>query len=470
MALSFSFGATATYGDLLHPTESQTQIAELDSTRVVAVYQDTTTGTLRGRVGTVSGTTITWGPTSEPSPNGGAFLSVVALSSTKVLLGYQEDTAGLFRAVVVAGAVSGTSITWGSFIRLNTSFVGNLTDGGLAAISSTKAVVNFLNASSGGGLTKVITVSGTDITLGAEVVYDTNNLLRLACEAVALDSTHVVLTSMRSSTTVLDARVATVSGTDITLGSVASVTLSSAPGSGMLSVAELDSSHFIVASGNAEARVGVVSGTSITFGAPLLYESGRHLNPAVTKLDSTHAMVTYHRNFNAPTGGRARVLTISGTSISTDAFTSFTAADHGPGAVGPPNEVFALASTLVVVGYGDSDTDKFASNVGTSPITLDIQSDPSGVAVTVTPNDQSGDGNGTTPFTREFSGDPSVTIAAPAAVGGRTFLEWRNSSGDVVETSRTLTKTPILGDTDTFFKAFYKFVGDAANNYVIVSR
>ena len=446
MALSFSFGATATYGDLLHPTESQTQIAKLDSTRVVAVYQDTTTGTLRGRVGTVSGTTITWGPTSEPSPNGGAFLSVVALSSTKVLLGYQEDTAGLFRAV------------------------GNLTDGGLAAISSTKAVVNFLNASSGGGLTKVITVSGTDITLGAEVVYDTNNLLRLACEAVALDSTHVVLTSMRSSTTVLDARVATVSGTDITLGSVASVTLSSAPGSGMLSVAELDSSHFIVASGNAEAMVGVVSGTSITFGSPLLYESGRHLNPAITKLDSTHAMVTYHRNFNAPTGGRARVLTISGTSISTDAFTSFTAADHGPGAVGPPNEVFALASTLVVVGYGDSDTDKFASNVGTSPITLDIQSDPSGVAVTVTPNDQSGDGNGTTPFTREFSGDPSVTIAAPAAVGGRTFLEWRNSSGDVVETSRTLTKTPILGDTDTFFKAFYKFVGDAANNYVIVSR
>ena len=468
MALSFSFGATATYGDLLHPTESQTQIAKLDSTRVVAVYQDTTTGTLRGRVGTVSGTTITWGPTSEPSPNGGAFLSVVALSSTKVLLGYQEDTVGLFRAVAVAGAISGTSITWGSFVRLNTSFVGNLADGGLAAISSTKAVVNFLNVN-GGGLTKVITVSGTDITLGVEVVYDTSNILRLACEAVALDSTHVVLISMVSSTTVLDARVATVSGTYITIGPVTSVTLSSAPGSGMLSVAELDSSHFIVASGNAEAMVGVVSGTSITFGSPLLYESGRHLNPAITKLDSTHAMVTYHRNFNAPTGGRARVLTISGTSIGTDAFTSFTTADFGPAAVGPPNEVFALASTLVVVGYGDSDTDKFASNVGTSPITLDIQSDPSGIAVTVTPNDQSGDGNGTTPFTREFSGDPSVTIAAPAAVGGRTFLEWRNSSGDVVETSRTLTKTPILGDTDTFFKAFYKFVGDAANNHVIAS-
>ena len=99
-------------------------------------------------------------------------------------------------------------------------------------------------------------------------------------------------------------------------------------------------------------------------------------------------------------------------------------------------------------------------------ITITLQSDPAGLSIIAT-TDIDGNGNGVSPFSRDYTVDTSVSFTAPASASGRVFLEWRNNGGDVVSTSRTLTKT--VSEIETF-KAFYKFVGDAANNYVIVSN
>ena len=104
-----------------------------------------------------------------------------------------------------------------------------------------------------------------------------------------------------------------------------------------------------------------------------------------------------------------------------------------------------------------------------NPDKITIQSDPSILSITAT-TDREGNGNGVSPFSREYAAEDSVSFTAPpTASGGRVFLEWRNSGGDVVSESRVLTKTLALSETETF-KAFYRFVGDAANNYVVVSN
>src|SRR5262249_39641486 len=55
-----------------------------------------------------------------------------------------------------------------------------------------------------------------------------------------------------------------------------------------------------------------------------------------------------------------------------------------------------------------------------------------GVAITVSPNDNNGQGNGTTQFTRAYNNGTVVTLTAPSTTGGNTFNSWSgctNASG-----------------------------------------
>ncbi|MBI5101017.1 MAG: hypothetical protein HZB33_04195 [Nitrospirae bacterium] len=57
-------------------------------------------------------------------------------------------------------------------------------------------------------------------------------------------------------------------------------------------------------------------------------------------------------------------------------------------------------------------------------LTVNSLNPASGVAVTVTPNDNSGQGNGTTSFTRTYDDTAEVTLTAPAMVGWNNFINW----------------------------------------------
>lgn len=54
----------------------------------------------------------------------------------------------------------------------------------------------------------------------------------------------------------------------------------------------------------------------------------------------------------------------------------------------------------------------------------------SGVNVTVTPNDNSAQGNGTTQFTRTYNLNTSVSLTAPATAGGNNFQKWLKDGAD----------------------------------------
>ncbi len=66
----------------------------------------------------------------------------------------------------------------------------------------------------------------------------------------------------------------------------------------------------------------------------------------------------------------------------------------------------------------------------------------SGVAITVTPNDTAGSGNGTTQFTRSYNSGTAVTLTAPATAGGNTFQKWTKGGADYAATqAATVTMT-----------------------------
>ena len=62
--------------------------------------------------------------------------------------------------------------------------------------------------------------------------------------------------------------------------------------------------------------------------------------------------------------------------------------------------------------------------VTTYTLTVNSTNPVSGVAVTVSPADSNGAGNGTTSFTRVYDAGTSVTLHAPATSGGNNFVSW----------------------------------------------
>src|SRR6476619_5943346 len=66
------------------------------------------------------------------------------------------------------------------------------------------------------------------------------------------------------------------------------------------------------------------------------------------------------------------------------------------------------------------------------PRTLTVASTnpASGVSIAVSPNDNSGVGNGPTPFSRTYNPNTTVTLTAPATAGGNSFQKWQRNGVD----------------------------------------
>src|SRR3990172_6642721 len=74
----------------------------------------------------------------------------------------------------------------------------------------------------------------------------------------------------------------------------------------------------------------------------------------------------------------------------------------------------------------------------TYTLTVASSNPSSGVAITVSPNDRDGKGNGTTQFTRRYSDSTNITLTAPATASGNTFQKWQRDGSDY-STNRSIT-------------------------------
>lgn len=164
-------------------------IAKLDSTHVIAAYRLSATLEGNASVGTVSGTDIVWGTATAYSAGNHAVPSVItALSVTKVVVCWRDlDDSDIGKVRV--GTVSGTSVTFGSTVQFAPAAFS------ISVISTTasQVVVFYKSSDSGPRLAhaKIGTVTGTDITFGAAVEVTTN---------IFGNPTHVTLAKLDSTT------------------------------------------------------------------------------------------------------------------------------------------------------------------------------------------------------------------------------------------------------------------------------
>ena len=70
------------------------------------------------------------------------------------------------------------------------------------------------------------------------------------------------------------------------------------------------------------------------------------------------------------------------------------------------------------------------SGTATQTLTVASINPGSGVNITVSPNDNSGLGNGVTQFTRTYNRNTMVTLTAPSSVAGNYFLKWQRNGLD----------------------------------------
>jgi len=166
---SISFGTKAAYNS--ENTSDQAATFDSNSNKVVIAYKDSGDNQGKAIVGTVSGTSISYGSAGTFDTN--ALTTYITAtfdsSNNKVAIGYNQSANGYSYAVV--GTVSGTSISFGSSVQIQAAGANYIS----STFDSTADKVVFSYRDAGNSLygTLIVgTVSGTSISFGSEVVYE----------------------------------------------------------------------------------------------------------------------------------------------------------------------------------------------------------------------------------------------------------------------------------------------------------
>ncbi len=287
-------------------------------------------------VGTVSGTSISFGsPTvfyNDYAIEGDRGISATFDSSnSKVVLAFQESGNGSGKAIV--GTVSGTSISFGSLAAFDSSV--QVSEIHITFDSSNnKAVIAYRDGNNSNYGTAIVgTVSGTSISFGTAVVFQsalTNHI------STTFDSnSNKVIIAYRDNTSsgYGEVTVGTVSGTSISFGSQYIFSTQSSGGISETAIAFDSSANKIVVawqdgtdSNKGAAVVGTVDGTAVTFGDKVFFETGSTTFIESTFNTSANKIVIAYKDTSNSNYGTYAVGTVSGTSITFDTPVVFEAA------------------------------------------------------------------------------------------------------------------------------------------------
>jgi hypothetical protein len=314
-----------------------------------------------GTVSVVTGADVTVNTTVFNTPNCSVTTSTYDPVSNKVVLAFYDAGATQLKAIV--GTVSGSTITFGTAV---TFYSGNTGTMAIAYDVAAQRIVVAYRKSVGDnsvGGCRVGTVSGTSISFGPEVAID--GVLSVSALSLAYDAFNqkIVLFYCNSNPTA-NAKVGTISGSSISFGTAAafhSTTISASAAaydsvSQKLLVAFITDNYGI-------CKVGTVSGTTISFGAEA-YWSGTGVAPNSVSLVYATASGKFVVAYRAPTTtyGEARTITISGTTASLGTIVNFT----GTNQVNYVSVTYDSANGQVLVTYLNQTGGAFgAAKVGT---------------------------------------------------------------------------------------------------------
>ena len=186
-----------------------------DSTngKVVITYQDggnSSYGT--AIVGTVSGTSITFGDESLFNSGVVSYADVTYIGNDKVVVAYRDD-GDSYAGTAVVGTISGNSISFGSETVFNTASSNYIS---VTYIGNDKVVIAFTDTgNSSQGYAIVGTVSGTSISFGTKTRFETGTAIEIAAIYDSSNSRVVIAYEDNTNSSYGTAVVGTVSGTSI---------------------------------------------------------------------------------------------------------------------------------------------------------------------------------------------------------------------------------------------------------------
>ena len=182
---SISFGTPVVFESA--STNSISIVYDANAQKTVIAYRDegnSSYGT--AIVGTVSGTSISFGtPVVYASVNASFNSAVYDSNAQKIVIGYKNNTADNYGYGIV-GTVSGTSISFGTAAAYNSSSVSGISVA--YDVNAQKIVIAYKDTASGlnEGMAVVGTVSGTSISFGTPAEFDArSNFASAAYDATA---------------------------------------------------------------------------------------------------------------------------------------------------------------------------------------------------------------------------------------------------------------------------------------------
>ena len=291
-----------------------------DSTnnKIVEIYSNRGDYNSYAAVGTVSGTDISFGTPVGFDYNTAYHAVTYDSDANRVVIAYQ-DISGSNYGTAVVGTVSGTSISFGTavvFESAGSSWVACTFDS-----DANKVVIAYRDeGNSNYGTAIVGTVSGTSISFGTAVVFESATTSRIAATFDSNSNKVVISYKDAGNSEYGTSIVGTVSGTAISFGTA--VVFESAVTEYISSTFDSDSNQIVVTyrdEGNSNygtAIVGTVSGTAISFGTPVVYETAEVTYQSVSFDSNANRVLISYKDVGNSNYGTNIVGTVSGTSIS----------------------------------------------------------------------------------------------------------------------------------------------------------
>ena len=277
-------------------------------------------------------------------------------SANKVVACFQDiDTSNYGRAAV--GTVSGTGISFGSiatFASVYTTYVYPAFDS-----SSNKVVIAYRNETTSNYGTAIVgTVSGTSITFGTAVVFESAGTTEIASGFDTNVNKAVIAYRDEGNSNYGTAIVGTVSGTAISFGTAATFNTGVLWESSV--VFDSSSNKAVIAyrdGGNSNYGTVVsctVSGTSISFNTPSVFEAAEARSPSATFDSNSNRVVIAFRDAGNSHYGTATVYQSAATNLTSTNF------------IGTSEGAFADTATATVMLRGGITTTQSGLTIGST--------------------------------------------------------------------------------------------------------
>ena len=317
-AVSEATGSSVVYRDAI--TSYIGSVYDTSTDRLVIAYRDEGDSD-KGKaiVGTISGTSVSFGTAVEFEQGGTSRLDITFDSNANKIVIAFRDAADSNKGKAIVGTVSGTSISFGTATVFNSATTDNTSC--TFDSNSNKVVICYKDeGNSNYGTAIVGTVSGTSISFGSEVVF---NAASPGPNDITFDSTNnkvVIAYKDGNNSSYGTAIVGTVSGTSISFGTEA--VFESAEVSRVGTAYDSSNQKIVIAyrdHGNGDrgtAIVGTVSGTDITFGTAAVFNDGASATVTVAYSSVANKMAISYVDSDDSSKGKLNIATISGTNIS----------------------------------------------------------------------------------------------------------------------------------------------------------